>query len=94
MAGLVTWLRVYSGTLRAGDAVIVMPRSVRARIGRVFHPDADAREEVDSVAAGSIVCVTGLAGVRTGETIADPRAPVVLETIRVPDAVVSVVIEP
>ena len=94
MAGLVTWLRVYSGTLRAGEAVLVMPRSSKERVGRIFFPDADAREEVDSAPAGSIVCVTGLSGVRTGETVTDPRSPVVLEPVRVPDPVVSVVLEP
>ncbi|MBS2018232.1 MAG: elongation factor G [Deltaproteobacteria bacterium] len=94
MAGLVTWLRVYSGTLRAGDAVLVMPRRVRERVGRIFIPDADGREDVDVVRAGSIVCVTGLDGVRTGETLSDPRSPLSLDAIRIPDPVVSVVIEP
>ena len=94
MAGLVTWLRVYSGTLRAGDAVLVMPKNARERVGRIFLPDADDREEVQSVPAGSIVCVTGLAGVRTGETLADPRNPITLEPIRIPEAVVSMVVEP
>ena len=93
-AGLVTWLRVYSGTLRRGDPVVVMPRGARERVGRIFIPDADAREAVESVSAGSIVCVMGLEGVRTGETIADPRAPITLESIRVPEPVVSVVVEP
>lgn len=94
MAGLVTWLRVYSGTLHSGDPVIVMPRRVRERVGRIFIPDVDGRLAVESVGAGSIVCATGLDGVRTGETIADPKAPLSLDAIRIPDPVVSVVIEP
>ncbi len=94
MAGLVTWLRVCSGTLRSGESVLVMPRHTRERIGRIFLPDADDREEVDSAPAGSIVCVAGLSGVRTGETITDPKSPIVLESIRIPDPVVSIVIEP
>ena len=94
MAGLVTWLRVYSGTLRNGDAVLVMPRRVRERVGRIYIPDADGREDVDVVGAGAIVCATGLEGVRTGETISDPKSPTSLDAIRIPDPVVSVVIEP
>lgn len=94
MAGLVTWLRVYSGTLHGGDAVLVMPRRVRERVGRIFIPDADGREPVDVVGAGTIVCATGLEGVRTGETISDPKSPTALDAIRIPDPVVSVVIEP
>ncbi|MDF2695852.1 MAG: translation elongation factor [Labilithrix sp.] len=93
-AGLITWLRIYSGTLHPGDAVVVLPREARERIGRVFLPDAGGREEVDEASAGSVVCVTGLGQVRTGETLADPRALVALESIRVPDAVVSIVVEP
>ena len=44
MTGLVTWLRVYSGTLHNGDPVIVMPRRVRERVGRMFIPDANGRQ--------------------------------------------------
>jgi len=97
MAGLVTWLRVYSGTLRNGDAVVVMRAGEargRARVGRIFIPDADGREDVDVVGAGTIVCATGLEGVRTGETISDPKSPLSLDAIRIPDPVVSVVLEP
>jgi elongation factor G len=93
-AGLITWLRIYSGTLHSGDAVVVLPRNVRERVGRVFLPDAAGREEVDEASAGSVVCVTGLGSVRTGETLSDPRAAIALESIRVPDAVVSIVVEP
>ncbi len=98
MAGLVTWLRVYSGALRGGEAVVVMRpgegRRARERVGRIFIPDADGREDVDVACAGTIVCATGLDGVRTGDTIADPKAPVALDAIRIPDPVVSVLIEP
>lgn len=93
-AGLVTWLRVYSGTLRSGDAVVVLPRNARERVGRLFLPDAGGREEVDEASAGSVVCVTGLGQVRTGETLAARDALVALESIEVPDAVVSIVVEP
>src|SRR5262249_21739817 len=56
--------------------------------------DADDLEPTSSAAAGAIVCVTGLAGVRTGETVTDPKSPIALEAIRVPETVVSVVVEP
>jgi elongation factor G len=94
MGGLVTWLRVYAGVLQAGAPVLVTPRGARERVRRVFIPDADTGTEVERAGPGSIVCVRGLAGVRTGETITDPSAPIALESIRVPDHVVSVVVEP
>jgi elongation factor G len=92
--GLVTWLRVYSGVLEAGAPVLVTPRGNRERVRRVFVPDADDLQPTARAAAGAIVCVTGLAGVRTGETVTDPKSPIALEAIRVPETVVSVVVEP
>ena len=93
-AGIVTWLRLYSGTLRSGSSVLVLPTAAKERASRIFRPDAGGRVEIDLATAGSVVCVTGLGDVRTGETVCDPKAPLVLESIRIPDPVVSVVLEP
>ncbi len=93
-AGLVTWLRIYAGTLEAGRTVGVHPRCVRERVDRVFLPDASAREEISSARPGQIVCVTGLTDVRTGETLSALDAPIVLDPIRVPEPLASVALEP
>jgi elongation factor G len=93
-AGLVQWLRIYSGTLRTGDSVLIAGTNQRARIGRLYLPDGAQTHPIEQASAGSVVCVHGLGQIKTGETISDPRAPITLESIRVPDAVVSIVVEP
>lgn len=92
-AGHLTYLRIYSGVLEAGAAV-VRQGATRERIGRIYLPHADARAEVSSAGAGAIVLVTGLRDVRTGETIASRDAPVVLERVTLPEPVVEVAVEP
>lgn len=93
-AGFVTFLRVYAGTLSAGQAVLVNPRARRERVARMFLLHADEHEEIGDVGAGAIVAVTGLRGARTGDTLCDPRHPITLEQIRAPEPVVEVAIEP
>ena len=93
-AGHLAYLRVYSGVLRAGAPVRLGSTGSRERIGRVYLPHADAREEVASAGAGSIVAVTGLRDVCTGETVASRDEPVLLERITIPEPVVEVSIEP
>lgn len=93
-AGFVTFVRVYSGTLVAGQSVLVNPRGVRERVARMFLIHADEREEIEEAHAGAIVAVTGLRSVRTGDTLCEPRHPLTLERIEAPDPVVTVAIEP
>lgn len=94
-AGLVQWLRIYSGTIRTGDSVLVPGSNQgRARVGRLYLPDGAHTHPIERASAGSVVCVHGLGQLKTGETICDPRAPIALESIRIPDAVVSIVVEP
>ncbi len=93
-AGFVTFLRVYSGILEAGQQVWVAPRGSRERVGRMFLLHADEREEIDVAHAGVIVAVTGLRKVRTGDTLCHPEHPVVLERIDAPEPVIEVAIEP
>jgi elongation factor G len=93
-AGTLTYLRIYSGTLESGAQVRLGHSGTRDRIGRVYLPHADAREEVDAAGAGAIVAVTGLRDVRTGETVAAKAAPILLDRIVAPEPVVEVAIEP
>ena len=92
--GFLSYVRVYSGVLEGGASVRVGSTGARARIGRVYLPHADQREEVASAGAGAIVAVTGLRDVRTGETLGALDAPIVLERIAAPEPVVEVAIEP
>jgi elongation factor G len=90
--GYLTYVRVYSGVLEAGASVRV--GSAHERVGRVYLPHADQREEVAAAGAGAVVAVTGLREVRTGETLSAPASPIRLLRITAPEPVVEVAIEP
>jgi elongation factor G len=93
-AGYLTYVRVYSGVLEAGAAVRVGSTGARERVGRLYLPHADRREEVSAAGAGAIVAVTGLRDVRTGETLSSMASPIRLGRITAPEPVVEVAIEP
>ena len=70
------------------------PKGKRERVGRILRMHANHREEVDEIRAGDILAVVGLNTTTTGDTLADQKAPVLLETIHFPEPVISVAIEP
>ncbi len=92
--GRLTYLRVYSGILRAGSHVENSTRDRKERIGRILQMHANHREDKDAAFAGDIVAVVGLKHSTTGDTLCDPSEPVVLESMTFPTPVVSVAIEP
>jgi elongation factor G len=92
--GVLTYVRVYSGTMVSGSSVLNTTRGVRERIGRLLRVHADKREEVKEIKAGDIGAVVGLREAITGDTLCDEDNPVVLESIFAPDPVISVAIEP
>ena len=92
--GHVTYIRVYSGVLKAGSYVYNSSKRTRERIGRLLQMHANKREEIDSVYAGDIAACVGLKSVTTGDTLCDEDKPVVLESIEFPAPVISVAIEP
>ncbi|MEA2434263.1 MAG: elongation factor [Actinomycetota bacterium] len=92
--GRLTYLRVYSGTLKAGDSVTNSTRDRKERIGRILQMHANHREDKDAVFAGDIVAVVGLKQTLTGDTICDPSDPVLLEQMTFPTPVIDVAIEP
>jgi elongation factor G len=92
--GKLTYVRVYSGRLNTGTAVLNSIKDRKERIGKIYRMHANKREEIDSVGAGDIVAVMGLKDTTTGETLCDPANPVVLESMTFPDPVISVAIEP
>jgi elongation factor G len=92
--GELTYVRVYAGTLRAGEA-FYNPRLGRMeRTQRMFRMFADTREPLDQAGPGEIVAFVGLKNTTTGDTLCEKRAPVLLETMRFPEPVLSVTIEP
>jgi elongation factor G len=92
--GRLTYLRVYSGTLRAGEHLINSTRDRKERIGRILQMHANHREDKEAVFAGDIVAVVGLKHTLTGDTICDPGEPVLLEEMNFPAPVIDVAIEP
>ncbi|MCP3100359.1 elongation factor G [Myxococcus sp. K15C18031901] len=91
--GSIVFLRVYSGTLRAGTVLVNAATGKRERVGRLMFMHANRREEVSEVHAGDIAAALGLKGVRTGDTLSDPEAPLVLESLGVPEPVVQLAVE-
>ena len=92
--GRLAYMRVYSGTLRSSSSVYNFPKSRKERIGRLLHMYANHRQEVDVVSAGDIAAVGGLKFTFTGDTLCDRAHPVLLESIRFPEPVIYVAIEP
>ncbi len=92
--GQLAFFRVYSGHVASGTAVLNSTKSNTERIGRLLKMHANKREEIKEVWAGDIGAAVGLRNVTTGDTICDPKNPIVLETMAFPEPVIAVAIEP
>jgi len=92
--GKLTYFRVYSGTLKAGDRVLNTTNGKTERIGRILQMHANHREEREEIWAGEIAAGVGLKQTTTGDTLAVESAPIVLERMTFPEPVISVAIEP
>ena len=92
--GNLTFFRVYSGVLKAGDAVYNSVREKKERIGRLLQMHANSREELKEVRAGDIAAAVGLKDVGTGDTLCDIGNRIMLERMEFPDPVISVAVEP
>jgi len=92
--GRLTYLRVYSGTLRKSSQVLNPRTEKKERIGRILLMHANKQEDLDEAQAGEIVAVVGPKGTATGDTLCDPKKPILLESMLFPSPVVSLAIEP
>jgi elongation factor G len=92
--GKLAFFRVYSGTLEAGDTIYNPTKDRRERIGRIILMHANDREDVEFVATGDIAAAVGLKQTFTGDTLCDPDKPIVLETIKFPEPVIQIAVEP
>jgi elongation factor G len=93
--GRLAYVRVYSGKLATGQAMLnTSRRNQRERIGRLVRMHANSREEITEVLAGDIAAIIGPKNTFTGDTLCDPDKPILLESIRFPEPVISVAIEP
>jgi elongation factor G len=92
--GKLTYFRVYSGTLKAGDRILNTTTGRTERVGRILQMHANHREEREEIMAGEIAAGVGLKSTTTGDTLAADSAPIVLESMSFPDPVISVAVEP
>ncbi|MBK7090202.1 MAG: elongation factor G [bacterium] len=92
--GKLTYFRVYSGSVKAGSAVLNASRDKKERISRLLLMHANRRQDLEVATAGDIVAAIGLKNTTTGNTICDPDHPILLEVMKFPAPVVSVAIEP
>ncbi|MEK6274133.1 MAG: elongation factor G [Actinomycetota bacterium] len=92
--GRLTYVRVYSGQVKAGDKVLNTTTGKTERIGRILQMHANSREEREDIGAGEIAAIVGLKNTSTGDTLAIETAPIRLETMEFPEPVISVAIEP
>jgi len=92
--GKLTYFRVYSGSLSKGAAILNSTRDRKERIGRILQMHANHREDKQAVYAGDIVAAVGFKNTTTGDTLCDPNAPIILESLEFPQPVIHVAIEP
>lgn len=92
--GTITFCRIYSGKVEAGQGVINSTRDKKERVGRMLLMHANNREDIKEAYAGDIVALAGLKDVRTGDTLCDPAHAVILERMEFPEPVITIAIEP
>ena len=92
--GKLTYFRVYSGIAKSGSYILNANTGKKERVGRILEMHANRREDISQVATGDIAAAVGLKFTRTGETLAAPAKPIVLEAMNFPEPVIAVAIEP
>jgi elongation factor G len=92
--GTLTFVRIYSGSLKSGDGVINSVKDKSERIGRMLQMHSNTREEIKEGYAGDIVALVGLKQTTTGDTLCDTKKPIILEAMEFPAPVIEVAVEP
>ena len=92
--GRLTFFRVYSGVLQSGSYVLNTSKGKRERIGRILQMHANSRQEIDTVYSGDIAAAVGLKDTTTGDSLTDEKAKIILESIKVPEPVIQLMVEP
>jgi elongation factor G len=92
--GQLSFVRIYSGTIRAGSYAYNSVKDNRERVGRLMRMHANKREDIDEASAGEIIAIGGMKQVTTGDTVCDENKPIVLEAMEFPAPVIRVAVEP
>ncbi len=92
--GQLSYVRIYSGTIKAGSYVYNPIKGSKERVGRLFLMHSNKQEDIEEASAGEIVAIGGMKNVTTGETVCDENKQIILESMEFPDPVVRVAVEP
>ncbi len=92
--GRLTYVRVYSGELKSGSYVQNVNADKKERVARILRMHANHREDIEVARSGDIVAIVGLKHTKTGDTLSDPKHPILLESMNFPEPVISVAVEP
>jgi elongation factor G len=92
--GHLTWVRIFSGRMEAGDKLYIPRTGETERVGRIYRMHANHREQVDWMAASDVVALVGVKSAVTGDTLCDPEHPIMLERFNFPDPVIAVALSP
>jgi elongation factor G len=92
--GQLSFVRIYSGTIRKGSYVYNSVKQTKERVGRLMRMHANDREDIDEASAGEIIAIGGMKQVTTGDTVCDENKPIVLEAMEFPAPVIRVAVEP
>ena len=92
--GKLCFFRVYSGTINAGETVLNSTKDKNERMGRILQMHANHRQDLETCYTGDIAACVGVKNTTTGDTLCDPKNPVILESLDFPDPVIRVAIEP
>jgi elongation factor G len=92
--GQLSFVRIYSGTIKAGSYAYNPVKEVKERVGRLMRMHANKREDIDEASAGEIIAIGGMKQVTTGDTVCDENKPVILEAMEFPAPVIRVAVEP
>ena len=92
--GKLTFIKVYSGTLKAGETVYNVSSGKRERVSKILQMHSNKQQPLESVSAGNIVALVGMKEIHTGDSLTDEKHPIVLENIVFPEPVIQIAIEP
>src|SRR5438874_1378100 len=92
--GQLSFVRIYSGTIKSGSYAYNSAKDSRERVGRLMRMHANKREDIESASAGEIIAIGGMKQVTTGDTVCDENKPIILEAIEFPAPVIRVAVEP
>ncbi len=92
--GKLTFIKVYSGTLKTGDMIYNVSTGKRERVSKIMQMHSNKQQQLESITAGNIVALVGMKEIRTGDSLTDEKHPILLENIDFPDPVIQIAIEP